>query len=170
MVVRIWVLLLAVLVLAACAIDSEEAVRSKLARWVWPGEVLDFTSRPTCTAAVFALATPGLRKTVKPVQTVDAGLAYVAVWNSGLEIFDISQPSTPTRIATHPVPGGAIGATVVGDIGYVATWSNGVQVLNVGLPEAPLDLGTLETPGISHRVAVAGNLILVPDFTAGLIN
>ncbi len=77
MVVRIWILSLAILALAACAIDSEEAVRGKLARWVWPGEVLDFTSRPTCTAAVFALATPGLRKTVKPVQTVDAGLAKI---------------------------------------------------------------------------------------------
>lgn len=67
---RICLALAGLLSLAGCLkLDSEEALRARLATWVFLAETRAFTSRVSCTAAVFDTVAGGLRMT-GPVQLV----------------------------------------------------------------------------------------------------
>jgi len=47
---------------------------------------------------------------------------------SGLEVFDISNPSSPTLIGSYDTPGAAYGVTVSGNYLYLADYGNGLII------------------------------------------
>lgn len=71
--------LLALLLLAACfPLDKEEALREELRNFVWLAQTRRFESQSTCTAAIFDLASTGVRSArVRVVSDVRAGIELV---------------------------------------------------------------------------------------------
>ena len=108
--------------------------------------------------------------------------AYVADGGSGLQIIDISNPTSPTLKGNYDTSGVALDVQVVGNYAYVADYEGGLKIINVSeftspsLNQAPTDL-TLSTSTIAENQAigtVVGNLTTTdPDtgntFTYSLV-
>ena len=80
-----------------------------------------------------AYDTPGAAYRVQVV----GNLAYVADFDSGLQILDISNPAAPTLKGSYNTPGNARGIQVVGNLAYVADQASGLQIIDVSNPAAP---------------------------------
>lgn len=115
-------------------------------------------------AIIGSVDIPGLAFSV----TVVGDTAYVAHWNSGLQVIDISNPQSPEIIGSVDTPGYAEDVAVVGDKAYVADGDGGLQIIDIGDPEAPWIIGPIDTPGRAHGVAVVGDRAYVADDDGGL--
>ena len=80
------------------------------------------------------------------VQVVGS-LAYAAIGEGGLAIFDVRDPAAPKRLGGFDTDGSARGVQVVGTLAYVADQYAGLQVIDVSNPAAPRRLGGLDTTG-----------------------
>ncbi|MBY6135153.1 hypothetical protein AB9K35_14210 [Leisingera sp. XS_AS12] len=68
-------LLSTLLVLSACALDKEEALRSQLSAWVELGETFFFESSMSCTAAVFHTSeSPRLTSQLARARSLNTGM------------------------------------------------------------------------------------------------
>ncbi|WP_322744730.1 cadherin domain-containing protein [Cuspidothrix issatschenkoi] len=88
--------------------------------------------------------------------------AYVADAYSGLQIIDISNPTTPTLKGSYYTSGWAWGVQVVGNYAYVANYDRGLTIINVSefTNQAPTNL-TLTTSTVAENQiigTVVGNL------------
>lgn len=76
-------LLSALMILSACALDKEEALRSQLSAWVELGETYFFQSSSSCTAAVFHTAeNPRLTSLLEHARSL----------NTGMQLLEAKQP------------------------------------------------------------------------------
>ena len=103
--------------------------------------------------------------------TVVGTTAYVADYESGLQIIDVSSPSSPVLLGTYETTGLAQGVTVVGTTAYVADWEDwetGLQIIDVSSPGSPVLLGTYDTTGLALGVTVVGTTAYVADWLSGL--
>jgi Ca2+-binding RTX toxin-like protein len=96
--------------------------------------------------------------------------AYVADYTSGLQIIDISNPTTPTLKGNYDTSGYARGVQVVGNYAYVADDDKGLQIIDVSefINKAPTNL-TLSTSTIAENQiigTVVGNLTTTDPDTA----
>jgi hypothetical protein len=89
--------------------------------------------------------------------------AYVADWGSGLQVVDISNPTSPAIVGSVGTPGGARGVAVADNHAYVADGGSGLQVVDISNPASPAIVGSVDTPGGGHGVAVAGTHAYVAD-------
>ncbi|MTJ23844.1 DUF4347 domain-containing protein [Dolichospermum sp. UHCC 0352] len=94
--------------------------------------------------------------------------AYVGDWNSGLQIIDISNPTTPTLKGNYDTPNYAIGVQVVGNYAYVADYYSGLQIIDISNPTTPTLKGNYDTSGGAIGVQVVGNYAYVADESSGL--
>ena len=104
--------------------------------------------------------------------SADGNTAYVADYNAGLQIINVSNPSTPTLTRTFDTSGQAVSVTLSadGNTAYVADGTSGLQIINVSNPSTPTLTGTLDTSGfaISVTLSADGNTAYVADRTSGL--
>lgn len=95
-----------VLVLAACAQDSEDAMRAKIGAWLSLGETVHFESSMDCTAAVFKANGPLTRSVVQS----SGVLAGIELLNSGQPVAFILSGQSPhvvsERITSASLPDG----------------------------------------------------------------
>ncbi|MTJ18715.1 DUF4347 domain-containing protein, partial [Dolichospermum sp. UHCC 0299] len=63
--------------------------------------------------------------------------AYVADRDSGLQIIDISNPTTPTLKGNYNTSGAAEDVQVVGNYAYVADYESGLQIIDISNPTTP---------------------------------
>jgi hypothetical protein len=94
--------------------------------------------------------------------------AYVADNYSGLQIIDISNPTTPTLKGNYDTSGDAIGVQVVGNYAYVADYGSGLQIIDISNPTTPTLKGNYDTSGRAFGVQVVGNYAYVADISSGL--
>ncbi|MFM5897996.1 MAG: DUF4347 domain-containing protein, partial [Dolichospermum sp.] len=94
--------------------------------------------------------------------------AYVADHDSGLQIIDISNPTTPTLKGNYDTSGYASGVQVVGNYAYVADGYSGLQIIDISNPAAPTLVGNYDTPNLAHGVQIVGNCAYVADWGSGL--
>ncbi|GCL41751.1 cadherin domain-containing protein [Dolichospermum planctonicum] len=94
--------------------------------------------------------------------------AYVADWTSGLQIIDISNPTTPTLKGNYDTSGNALGVQVVGNYAYVADTSGGLKIIDISNPTTPTLKGNYDTPYYAYGVQVVGNYAYVADGDSGL--
>jgi hypothetical protein len=94
--------------------------------------------------------------------------AYVADWDAGLQIIDISDPANPTRMAGYDTSGYAWGVEVVGNYAYVADSGSGLQIIDISDPANPTLTGGYDTSGSAVGVEVVGNYAYVADDDGGL--
>ena len=95
--------------------------------------------------------------------------AYVADHTSGLQIIDISNPTTPTLKGNYNTSSYALGVQVVGNYAYVADYdSGGLQIIDISNPTTPTLKGNYDTSGYAWGVQVVGNYAYVADAFSGL--
>jgi len=105
---------------------------------------------------------------------VDAGFAYVAADQAGLQVFDVTTPSAPTAAGSLALPGSTAKVAVIGDIAYALDRgirlqaSIALRVVDVTDPSAPTEIGEIALSDPHPRVtcaepgmAVAGKLVYV---------
>jgi hypothetical protein len=93
--------------------------------------------------------------------------AYVADYDSGLEIIDIRNPTNPTLKGNYDTSGSAYSVQVVGNYAYVADGSR-LQIIDISNPTTPTLKGNYDTSGWAVGVQVVGNYAYVADSDSGL--
>ncbi len=93
---------------------------------------------------------------------------YIAADEAGLEIWDVSNSTSPEKMGYYHTPGRAFGVAVSGDYAYVADWDSGLRVVSVSDPTNPQEVGYYDTPGLAYGVAVSGDYAYVADGGSGL--
>lgn len=71
-------------------------------------------------------------------------LAYTVEGSSGLQIFDISNPASPSFKGSYDTPGYAVDVQIVGNLAYVAD-SSSVQIIDISNPAQPTFKGSYDT-------------------------
>jgi hypothetical protein len=94
--------------------------------------------------------------------------AYVADYDSGLQIIDISNPLTPTIKGNYNTSGFATGVQVLGNYAYIADVNSGLQIIDISNPLTPTLKGNYDTSGFATGVQVVGNYAYVADLQGGL--
>ena len=62
---------------------------------------------------------------------VSGSYAYVADWNDGLEIINISDPTDPVKVGQFTDGGEAVGVYVSGEYAYLADGWDGLEILKI---------------------------------------
>jgi len=113
---------------------------------------------------VAGLDTPGLAVAV----AVAGDYAYVADWEAGLRVIDITTPAAPRAAGAVVTPAFARGVAVAGNQAYVADWVGGVRVIDISNPASPKAMGHFPTDGWATAVAVVGSRAYVAEGNGGL--
>jgi len=95
--------------------------------------------------------------------------AYVADWNNGLVILDISNGKEPIKVGSCLTTDKAWKVAVQGDYAYVADRDTGLVIVNISDKENPRLVGEHETTGHAFDVTVSGEYAYIADYGSGLI-
>jgi len=99
---------------------------------------------------------------------VQDGYAYIANFQQGLEIIDISNPEKPIPTGRYDTDGWAYEVFVSGKYAFVADGYAGLQIIDISSPKNPVLLGSCDTPGWAYDVQVVGKYAFVADYRGGL--
>ena len=94
--------------------------------------------------------------------------AYVANDYFGLQVIDITNPTSPQIVGSVDTPVSALAVAVSGTHAYVADYTSGLQVIDITNPASPQIVGSVDTPGSAYGVAVSGTYAYVTDAYSGL--
>ena len=94
--------------------------------------------------------------------------AYVAARDSGLQIIDISNPTTPTLKGNYDTSGYALDVQVVGNYAYVAAHTSGLQIIDISNPITPTLKGNYDPNYAVFRVQVVDNYAYVANGYSGI--
>jgi hypothetical protein len=98
----------------------------------------------------------------------DAGVAFVADLNRGVQVVDVGNPAKPALIRNIPTEGAANAVALDGDRLYVADGFTGLLEIDVSNPAAPVTIGVYDTPGEALAVTPFGGFAYVADGEGGL--
>ncbi|UCD85062.1 MAG: chitobiase/beta-hexosaminidase C-terminal domain-containing protein, partial [Deltaproteobacteria bacterium] len=99
---------------------------------------------------------------------VTGDYAYVAAWQSGLAIIDVSDPANPGPPVYRDTTGSSSGVYVTGGYAYVSDWLSGLAIIDVSDPANPGTPVYRDTSGSSSGVYVTGGYAYVADRGSGL--
>ncbi len=99
---------------------------------------------------------------------VAGNYAFIADYNSGLKVVDISDPTGPVLAGSYDTAGNPTGIAVSGDYAFITNLSEGLQVFDISDPLNPALAGAYDTPGNPLKVAISGNYAFVADADSGL--
>ena len=88
---------------------------------------------------------------------------YVAAHDGGLQIFDITNPTTPAFRKTYVTAGYAEDVVVSGDLAYVAVSGAGLEIVDVG-GTTPSRVGLCDTPGSAYGLTVSGDWVYTAEY------
>ena len=88
---------------------------------------------------------------------IGAGRSPQAGW---LQVYDVTDPKAPVKVAAYKTPGRAVRAAVVGALAYVAD-AEGLQIVDLSEPAKPALAQSYKTVGPARDVAVADSLVFV---------
>jgi len=139
--------------------------------------VVDINSANTVTygTVVGTVATPGVSTQAHDV-ALSGGYAYVAYAvnlsttpPTGLQVVDISTPSSPLSMGSTAADGGyAKGVSVKGGFAYVAAYTGGLQIFNVADPAAPAIHEVIDASGSVWGTSVSGDYIYCANGGSGI--
>ncbi|MHA1396832.1 MAG: hypothetical protein ACTSSF_03915 [Candidatus Heimdallarchaeaceae archaeon] len=99
---------------------------------------------------------------------VDGTHAYIAAWDEGLQIVDVSNPYHPSNTTAYKTPYGAYGVFVSGDYVYVAIDYCGLIILDISTPSNPQLYDVISTEGNAASVVIYGENAYVANGASGL--
>ena len=94
-------------------------------------------------------------------------LLYLAAGTAGLHVIDVTEPQTPTLLATLDTAGSAAAAAVLGDFVYVVDRMSGLIVVDISDPSQPQITGTLPISGTALGVTAAATGTRTLAYVAG---
>ena len=100
------------------------------------------------------------------------GLAYVANGSSGLQVFDVHDPTALVWVGGVDVPGRANGVAVSAGHAYVIGENTGLRVIDVSDPTAPTETGAVMDileDSVGWRLAVEGGHAFVGTLDGSLV-
>jgi hypothetical protein len=120
----------------------------------------------------FDLSKPGEQEPVHSQQSAtapgsivvseDSHRIAVLVGGGSLQVYDVSKPAEPVKVAAFRTPGGRpVRAALAGPRAYVADGREGLQVVDLSTPATPRVVGSYRTPTPARDVAVAGSFVFV---------
>ena len=100
---------------------------------------------------------------------VSGELVYVAKYNEGVWILDVSSPEDPLALALYRVPGGILDTVVRGELAYLAGPYHGLLILDLSDPTRPTPLGRLRTELRPRSLDVYRNFAFLTQDSLGLV-
>lgn len=85
--------------------------------------------------------------------------------NGTLQLYDVSDPTSPVLIETFSTPGDAQRADFRDTLAYVADGPAGLSIVDLSNPTAPKVVGAYQTRNSARDVAIADTAILIIDGT-----
>ncbi len=85
---------------------------------------------------------------------IQGDLAYLASFDSGLRIIDISNPEQPDEVNFFDAGGNSRAVVVEGNYAYVANSSRGLEVIDISDPRNPAEVSVVETDWWCRNVAL----------------
>lgn len=122
-------------------------------------------SNATSPTLIASAATAGEAWSV--AASADGHYAFVAGSNF-VQIFDISNPSSPVAVSTYPISGVGFGVAVANGLLYVAGGADGVLVLDPTNPAAPQLIASYKSAWGAFDVSVVGSNVYVADGEGGI--
>jgi len=95
-------------------------------------------------------------------------LLYVVNLYGTLEVFDVSEPSSPETTGAMNDLGRPWAIAIEGDVAYVADGSLGLVTLDLSSPEHPSIVGSLESAGQPMRLTIDDGYVYVATGAGGL--
>ena len=83
------------------------------------------------------------------------------VGGGGVQVYDVTDPTAPTKVLTFETSGQANGLSIEGSLVYVANGSAGLQVLDLSSPTSPRIVAEFPTDRPVRDVAVSGSLVVL---------
>ena len=129
-------------------------------------------SPEVAAAASFGIAVSGVqqRRSLEPFrswlfgkQKTGARYAFLANYNDGLRIYDVSNPANPKRVGHVQDGGTALYAAVSGKYVFLANDYGGLQVYDVSNPAGATNVTHLPVSGYPWGVAIAGKYAYVAE-------
>ncbi len=109
--------------------------------------------------------TPGYANDV----AVSGNYAYIADYDSGLQIIDVSNVTNPKLVSVYSTPDRAKGVAVSDIYAYVADDDlGGLQIIDVSNVSNPIYVGWYNTPGNPYNIALSGIYAYIADGPSGL--
>lgn len=94
--------------------------------------------------------------------------AYVADYSSGLQVINITDPTTPTITGSYNTAGNAFEAVVEGNYAYLADDWNGLTVIDISDHSNPTFAGFYYIVPMPRDIVIEGNYAYLADGGAGL--
>jgi hypothetical protein len=123
-------------------------------------------------------ASPSLVSTVTTDATlqlndleIDGRYLYVSKHTEGIDVYDVSVPSTPVKISGYDTPGAAFGISSVGKYLYVADFGNGLTILDKGGADiSSAKIGSIEIGAgqVLNNLDIGGQLNVHGGILAGI--
>ena len=88
---------------------------------------------------------------------------YIADGQGGLEIWNVANTESPSKLGYYFTPNYALDVYVSGSYAYVADEFAGLRIINVSDPSSPYEAGYYDTPGYAENVYVSGSYAYVAD-------
>ncbi len=91
--------------------------------------------------------------------------------SSGLEVFNVSDTSEPTRVAEVAAASDedqGYGVYITGNYAYLAKGEDGLQVFDISIPTSPAWVGQYTTPRLAKGVHVSGERAVLADAYGGM--
>ena len=91
----------------------------------------------------------------------NGSLVYIADYDYGIRVADISVPTAPVLIDSVPLSGNPMYVTMQGNHLYVAAGIAGLYILNVDIPSHPVEVGHIGLSGETMDIALDGSIAYV---------
>jgi len=92
------------------------------------------------------------------------GKAYLACYNDGVQVVDVTVPSTPFISGSLPAPDWSVGVLISGEYLLVAQYRAGIQVFQLSDTATPVLVGAYDTPGLAVDLSRDGSDVVVADY------
>lgn len=128
----------------------------------------------TDTSLVGVLASPPAGRAVDVAVDAQHHRAYLAMSSAGLEIVDVTDPASPSALATLPLPEQVSAVAIVDSnlviVGRRGAASAGITLVDVSTPTAPVVRGQLGIGFVPNprAIAVKDTVAFIADATVGL--
>jgi hypothetical protein len=100
--------------------------------------------------------------------TVSGNHAYLAKGGNGLQVIDVSDPTSPTLAGSYNTTGDSRAVAVSGDHAFVADGGSGIQVIDISDPTTPTLDGNYDTPGWALDIVISGDHAFMAGGANGL--
>ena len=145
-----------------------------------PGTLLVFdVSNPAAPESLGSVSLPANTQGIR--MDVSGSFVYVPDSGAGLQVIDVSDPTTPTIVASVPTPSQELpflDVIVSGTYAYVSgqsqccgqfpTKETGIFIIDISNPASPFIVGSLDNNSLIYGITLSGSYLYVADYYLGL--